>query len=82
NEIFTNFRTVFRFMTLFRSATDNYDINASRARRRRNMMATLLLSQGVPMILAGEELGNIQEVNNTAYCQDNEIGWTDWAGLD
>jgi glycogen operon protein len=63
-------------------ATDNADINAARARRRRNMMATLMLSQGVPMILAGDELGNSQDGNNNAYCQDNEIGWTDWAGLD
>lgn len=55
-------------------ATDNADINAARARRRRNMMATLMLSQGVPMILAGDELGNSQDGNNNAYCQDNEIG--------
>ena len=62
--------------------TDEDDILAARARRRRNMMATLLLSQGVPMILGGDELGNSQDGNNNAYCQDNEIGWTDWAGLD
>ncbi|MGR9236579.1 glycogen debranching protein GlgX (plasmid) [Rhizobium leguminosarum] len=62
--------------------TDNEDINSLRARRRRNMMATLMLSQGVPMILAGDEVGNSQGGNNNAYCQDNEIGWTDWSGLD
>ncbi len=62
--------------------TDNDDINSLRTRRRRNMMATLMLSQGVPMILAGDEVGNSQGGNNNAYCQDNEIGWTDWAGLD
>jgi isoamylase len=53
-----------------------------RARRRRNMMATLLLSQGVPMILAGDELGNSQGGNNNAYCQDNPIGWVDWRNVD
>ncbi|MBB3594115.1 glycogen operon protein [Rhizobium sp. BK529] len=63
-------------------ATDNEDINRLRARRRRNMMATLMLSQGVPMILAGDEVGNGQGGNNNAYCQDNEIGWTKWDGLD
>jgi len=62
--------------------TDNDDINRLRARRRRNMMATLMLSQGVPMILAGDEVGNSQGGNNNAYCQDNEIGWTKWDGLD
>ncbi|MDX3925711.1 MAG: glycogen debranching protein GlgX [Shinella sp.] len=62
-------------------ATDNADINAARARRRRNMMATLMLSQGVPMILGGDEVGNSQNGNNNAYCQDNETGWTDWSGL-
>ena len=46
------------------------------------MIATLLLSQGVPMLLGGDELGNSQNGNNNVYCQDNEIGWTDWNGLD
>ncbi|MFB2553537.1 glycogen debranching protein GlgX [Ensifer soli] len=63
-------------------ATDNADINAARARRRRNMIATLMLSQGVPMIVGGDELGNSQGGNNNAYCQDNEIGWIDWTGRD
>ena len=49
-----------------------------RERQRRNLMATLLLSQGVPMISGGDELGRTQEGNNNAYCQDNEISWTDW----
>jgi glycogen operon protein len=62
--------------------TDNADIHRARARRRRSMMATLMLSQGVPMILGGDELGNSQGGNNNTYCQDNEIGWTDWSGLD
>ncbi|MBB3978889.1 glycogen operon protein [Rhizobium azooxidifex] len=62
--------------------TDDPGIAEARARRRRNMMATLLLSQGVPMILGGDEVGNSQGGNNNAYCQDNEIGWTDWSGLD
>ena len=63
-------------------ATDDADIRAARDRRRRNMIATLMLSQGVPMLLGGDELGNGQGGNNNAYCQDNEIGWTDWSGLD
>jgi len=62
--------------------TEDAGIVAARDRRRRNMMATLLLSQGVPMMLGGDELGNGQGGNNNAYCQDNEIGWTDWSGLD
>ena len=62
--------------------TDNQDIINARARRRRNMMATLMLSQGVPMILGGDEVGNSQGGNNNAYCQDDEIGWTKWDGLD
>jgi glycogen operon protein len=45
-------------------------------------MATLLLSQGVPMVLAGDELGHSQNGNNNAYCQDNETGWIDWASTD
>ncbi|PTM94169.1 glycogen debranching protein GlgX [Mycoplana dimorpha] len=62
--------------------TQEPEIVAARMRRRRNMMATLLLSQGVPMILGGDELGNGQAGNNNAYCQDNEIGWIDWRGVD
>ncbi len=50
-----------------------------RYRQKRNLMATLLLSQGVPMLLAGDELGNSQKGNNNAYCQDNDIGWIDWS---
>jgi isoamylase len=44
-------------------------------------MASLMLAQGVPLLLAGDEVGNGQEGNNNAYCQDNEIGWVDWSGL-
>ncbi|MBX5462955.1 MAG: glycogen debranching protein GlgX [Steroidobacteraceae bacterium] len=58
--------------------TDDPAINALRARQKRNLMATLLLSQGVPMLLAGDELGQTQGGNNNAYCQDNEISWLDW----
>jgi len=54
----------------------------ARALRRRNLMATLLLSQGSPMILAGDELGHSQGGNNNAYCQDNETTWIDWARID
>jgi glycogen operon protein len=59
-------------------ATEDASINALRARQKRNMIATLLLSQGVPMILAGDELGQTQNGNNNAYCQDNELSWLDW----
>ena len=62
--------------------TEDVTILARRAQRRRNMFATLMLSQGVPMILAGDELGNSQGGNNNAYAQDNPIGWVDWDGLD
>jgi glycogen operon protein len=58
--------------------TDDPEINALRERQMRNLMATLLLSQGVPMILAGDEFGRTQGGNNNAYCQDNEIAWIDW----
>ena len=59
--------------------TDNPEINAYRDLQRRNMIATVLLSQGVPMILSGDEFGRTQQGNNNAYCQDNEINWLDWS---
>ncbi|MCD6053900.1 MAG: glgX 1 [Rubrobacteraceae bacterium] len=58
--------------------TDDVEIRRIRARQRRNIMATLLLSQGVPMILSGDEMGRTQGGNNNAYCQDNELSWLDW----
>jgi isoamylase len=58
--------------------TDDATINALRQRQIRNMLATLLLSQGTPMILAGDEFGRTQAGNNNAYAQDNEISWLDW----
>ena len=61
--------------------TDDENIIHLRQQLRRNFLATLLFSQGVPMILAGDELANSQGGNNNAYCQDNEIGWIDWSGL-
>ena len=60
--------------------TADAGILARRARRKRNLLATVLLSQGTPMLLAGDELGNSQGGNNNAYCQDNATGWTDWSG--
>jgi glycogen operon protein len=60
--------------------TEDEDVIRLRQQQRRNFLATLLLSQGVPMILAGDEVGNSQSGNNNAYCQDNEIGWIDWSG--
>jgi isoamylase len=53
---------------------------ALRARQQRNFLTTLFLSQGVPMLLAGDEMGRTQRGNNNAYCQDNEVSWVDWAG--
>ena len=58
--------------------TDDEAINTLRARQIRNMMATLLLSQGTPMIVAGDEFGRTQGGNNNAYCQDSEISWLNW----
>ncbi|MFM8772723.1 MAG: glycogen debranching protein, partial [Actinomycetota bacterium] len=58
--------------------TDDEAINAIRRRQIRNMMTTLLLATGVPMMLGGDEIGRTQGGNNNAYCQDNEISWFDW----
>ena len=58
--------------------TDDPEVNALRERQQRNFLATLLLSQGVPMITAGDEIGRTQGGNNNAWCQDNEISWIDW----
>jgi len=62
--------------------TDDPDILTLRARQQRNILVTLMLSQGVPMLLAGDEIGRTQNGNNNAYCQDNEISWLDWAAVD
>jgi isoamylase len=58
--------------------TDDPGINALRRRHRRNLLTTLLFSQGTPMVLWGDEFGRTQRGNNNAYCQDNEISWFDW----
>jgi isoamylase len=58
--------------------TDDPDINALRLRQLKNLLATLLLAQGTPMLIAGDEFGRTQGGNNNAYCQDSEIGWLDW----
>src|SRR6202022_2175681 len=62
--------------------TDDPAILALRARQKRNFLTTLLLSQGVPMLLAGDEMGRTQQGNNNAYCQDNEVSWLDWSQAD
>jgi len=62
--------------------TGNETINELRRQQRLNMFATLLLSKGTPMLLAGDEFGNSQQGNNNAYAQDNELGWLDWKGLE
>jgi glycogen operon protein len=59
--------------------TEDESIVAARAQTSRNIMATLMLSLGVPMITAGDELGRSQRGNNNAYCQDNELTWLDWS---
>ena len=60
--------------------TTDATVLAARAQRRRNLLATVLFSQGTPMLLAGDELGNSQGGNNNAYAQDNETGWINWSG--
>lgn len=62
--------------------TDDPDIVELRARQRRNMIATLMLSQGVPMLSGGDEIGRTQFGNNNGYCQDNEVSWHDWSDID
>lgn len=62
--------------------TDDEHINELRKRQIRNFLATLFLSQGVPMLVAGDELGRTQQGNNNAYCQDNEISWINWEQKD
>jgi glycogen operon protein len=62
--------------------TDDVKIVALRERQKRNFLATLLLSQGVPMLSGGDEIGRTQRGNNNAYCQDNEISWIDWSADD
>ena len=62
--------------------TDDPEILEWRARRKRNLLATLLFAQGTPMLLAGDEIGNSQGGNNNVYCQDNELGWINWDEVD
>ncbi|HEV2778042.1 MAG TPA: glycogen debranching protein GlgX [Actinophytocola sp.] len=62
--------------------TSDEKVNELRARQRRNLIATMFLSQGVPMLLHGDELGRTQRGNNNAYCQDNELSWVDWSLLE
>jgi isoamylase len=62
--------------------TDDEQVLTLRARQQRNFLTVLFLSQGVPMLVAGDELGRTQGGNNNGYCQDNEISWIDWAALD
>ena len=58
--------------------TDDPEVNALRARQQRNFLATLLLSQGAPMLLGGDEIARTQDGNNNGWCQDNELSWFDW----
>jgi isoamylase len=61
--------------------SDDPALVALREQQKRNMLATLLLAQGTPMLLGGDEFGRVQMGNNNAYCQDNEISWFDWQGI-
>lgn len=62
--------------------TDDEEVNKLRAQQKRNFLTTLFLSQGVPMLLMGDETGRTQKGNNNAYCQDNDISWMDWKHID
>ncbi|MFF8314936.1 glycogen debranching protein GlgX [Streptomyces lydicus] len=62
--------------------TDDPEVNAVRRRQLRNLLTTLLLSTGVPMLVAGDEMGRTQHGNNNAYCQDNALSWVDWSLLE
>jgi glycogen operon protein len=62
--------------------SDDLAIRALRDRQKRNLLATLLLSQGVPMLLGGDELGRTQNGNNNGYCQDNDLSYFDWSSVD
>jgi glycogen operon protein len=62
--------------------TDDWHVNALRGRQQRNFLTTLLLSQGVPMLLGGDEVGRTQNGNNNAWCQDNELSWFHWESAD
>jgi isoamylase len=62
--------------------TDDLAVNILRARQKRNLLSSLLLSQGIPMLLGGDEIGRTQQGNNNGYCQDNGISWFDWDNID
>jgi isoamylase len=62
--------------------TDNPEINSLRLKQKKNFLTTMFLSQGVPMLVAGDELGKTQKGNNNTYCQDNELSWIDWENAD
>lgn len=63
-------------------ATDNLEVLALRSKQKRNFLTTLFLSQGVPMLLGGDEIGRTQQGNNNSYCQDNEVSWYNWKDAD
>jgi len=62
--------------------TDDVNVINLRNQQKRNFLATLFLSQGIPMLVSGDEMGKTQHGNNNAYCQDNEISWLDWSNVD
>ncbi len=66
----------------YEGPTEDSGINHVRLKQRKNMLATLFLSRGIPMLLGGDEFGRTQQGNNNAYCQDNEISWFDWTLLE
>ena len=74
----TAIRTIMSWNHGVEGPTDDPEIIALRNRQKRNLLATLLLAQGTPMLLAGDEFGRTQQGNNNAYAQDNAISWVDW----
>ena len=62
--------------------TDNEEVNNLRKKQKRNFLATLFLSQGIPMLLGGDEISRTQQGNNNAYCHDNQLSWYDWENID
>ena len=74
--------TLCAFSTPAAVPSSDAKVLAIRHKQVKNLLATMFLSQGTPMLVAGDELGRTQRGNNNAYCQDNEISWLDWGNID
>ena len=77
----TGIRTIIRGIMASRGRPTTRRSSALRERQKRNFIATMMLSHGTPMLLAGDEFGHTQNGNNNAYAQDNETTWLDWLGI-